>query len=44
MTQGASSSPSPVPRQDQAEWVVAVDCNGADLGASEVAAGAAIAA
>ncbi|MCW2969217.1 MAG: plsX, partial [Solirubrobacterales bacterium] len=42
--QGASSSPSPVPRQDQAEWVVAVDCNGADLGASEVAAGAAIAA
>src|SRR6266581_1388741 len=38
------SSSSPAHPEDRAEWVVAVDCNGADLGPAEVAAGAAIAA
>jgi glycerol-3-phosphate acyltransferase PlsX len=41
---GASSSSSPVSPEDREARVVAVDCNGADLGAAEVAAGAAIAA
>jgi glycerol-3-phosphate acyltransferase PlsX len=40
----ASSSASPGLARDAAQAVVAVDCNGADLGPSEVAAGAAIAA
>jgi glycerol-3-phosphate acyltransferase PlsX len=44
VTQGASSSPSPSAADDAARPVVAVDCNGADLGPAEVAAGAAIAA
>ncbi len=42
MTQGASSSPSSS-APDAAPPVVAVDCNGADLGPAEVAAGAALA-
>jgi glycerol-3-phosphate acyltransferase PlsX len=41
---GAPSSRSPVSASDQAARVIAVDCNGADLGPAEVAAGAAIAA
>ncbi len=44
MTPGASSSPSPPAPARTRQPVVAVDCNGADLGPSEVAAGAAIAA
>jgi len=40
---GASSSPSSLQPEDSAAPVVAVDCNGADLGPAEVAAGAAIA-
>jgi glycerol-3-phosphate acyltransferase PlsX len=44
VTSEASSSASPVAPQDSAAPVVAVDCNGADLGPAEVAAGAAIAA
>ena len=44
MTFEAPSSPSRAASPDQAERVVAVDCNGADLGPAEVAAGAAIAA
>jgi glycerol-3-phosphate acyltransferase PlsX len=44
VTLGASSSSSPVSPQDRTDQVVAVDCNGADLGPAEVAAGAAIAA
>ncbi|MGA2319117.1 MAG: phosphate acyltransferase PlsX [Solirubrobacteraceae bacterium] len=43
MASGATSSPSHV-ELEQTEAVVAVDCNGADLGPAEVAAGAAIAA
>jgi glycerol-3-phosphate acyltransferase PlsX len=41
---GAASSASPRQPEDFASPVVAVDCNGADLGPAEVAAGAAIAA
>jgi phosphate acyltransferase len=41
---GASPSSSPAHSQDSRAPVVAVDCNGADLGPAEVAAGAAIAA
>jgi len=41
---GDSSSSSPAHPQEPPSPVVAVDCNGADLGPSEVAAGAAIAA
>jgi phosphate acyltransferase len=41
---GASSSSSPARPSDPDVAVVAVDCNGADLGPAEVAAGAAIAA
>jgi phosphate acyltransferase len=41
---GASSSPSVESTRDAGAPVVAVDCNGADLGPAEVAAGAAIAA
>jgi phosphate acyltransferase len=41
---GASSSSSPVHPEDSTAPVVAVDCNGADLGPAEVAQGAAIAA
>src|SRR5439155_24176290 len=44
VTPEARSSSSPAHPEDRAEWVVAVDCNGADLGPAEVAAGAAIAA
>jgi glycerol-3-phosphate acyltransferase PlsX len=44
VTSGAPSSSSPEAREDRAATVVAVDCNGADLGPAEVAAGAAIAA
>jgi phosphate acyltransferase len=44
VTVGASSSSSPTPTEDRTARVVAVDCNGADLGPAEVAAGAAIAA
>ncbi|HYM54399.1 MAG TPA: hypothetical protein VES97_03495, partial [Solirubrobacteraceae bacterium] len=44
MTAGASSSSPPARGEDSAAPVVAVDCNGADLGPAEVAAGAAIAA
>ena len=43
MAPGASSSSSPLQPEDSAAPVVAVDCNGADLGPAEVAAGAAIA-
>jgi glycerol-3-phosphate acyltransferase PlsX len=41
---GASPSPSPGEQQDPVRPTVAVDCNGADEGPAEVAAGAAIAA
>jgi phosphate acyltransferase len=41
---GASSSPSPVHPGDSKAPMVAVDCNGADLGPAEVAAGAVTAA
>jgi phosphate acyltransferase len=41
---GASSSPTLQPPRESQPRVVAVDCNGADLGPAEVAAGAAIAA
>lgn len=44
MTEGALSSPSPPALDETQAPVVAVDCNGADLGPSEVAAGAALAA
>jgi phosphate acyltransferase len=41
---GPLSTPANIDAQDASAPVVAVDCNGADLGPSEVAAGAAIAA
>ena len=44
MRTGASPSPSPYAPDDAQRPVVAVDCNGADLGPAEVAAGAALAA
>jgi glycerol-3-phosphate acyltransferase PlsX len=44
VTSGASSSSSPPRTGQSAAPVIAVDCNGADLGPAEVAAGAAIAA
>ena len=44
MNTGASSSPSAAAADGAGPPVIAVDCNGADLGAAEVAAGAAIAA
>ena len=44
MTPGASPSPSPASAERREQPIVAVDCNGADLGPAEVAAGAAIAA
>ena len=44
MTPGTSSSSSPESPQTAQRPVIAVDCNGADLGPAEVAAGAAIAA
>jgi phosphate acyltransferase len=44
VTPGASSSPPAAPARERDAPVIAVDCNGADLGAAEVAAGAAIAA
>jgi glycerol-3-phosphate acyltransferase PlsX len=44
VTPGASSSPSGPLAGERGSPVVAVDCNGADLGPAEVAAGAAIAA
>ncbi len=43
MTSEASSSPSLAAAENPAARLVAVDCNGADLGPSEVAAGAAMA-
>ena len=46
MTPGDSSSrpPSPATERDASDaLLIAVDCNGADLGPAEVAAGAAIA-
>jgi len=43
VTPGAASSSSPLPPKESHACVVAVDCNGADLGPAEVAAGAAIA-
>ena len=43
MASGTSSSSSPAHQEDPATPVIAVDCNGADLGPGEVAAGAAIA-
>lgn len=44
MTPGTSSLPTSLSPSELRSPVVAVDCNGADLGAGEVAAGAAIAA
>jgi glycerol-3-phosphate acyltransferase PlsX len=44
VTPEASSSPARVLRSERASPVIAVDCNGADLGPAEVAAGAALAA
>jgi glycerol-3-phosphate acyltransferase PlsX len=44
VTPGASSTPSPPAAVDLPPLVIAVDCNGADLGPAEVAAGAALAA
>jgi len=44
VTPGASSSPSAAAAEGSRSPVIAVDCNGADLGPAEVAAGAAIAA
>ncbi len=41
---GAASSSSPADTEHRVSGVVAVDCNGADLGPAEVAAGAALAA
>ena len=44
MSPGASSSAATVHGEDRTAVVVAVDCNGSDLGPAEVAAGAAMAA
>jgi phosphate acyltransferase len=44
VTLEAVPPPSPADPEDDAARVIAVDCNGADLGAAEVAAGAALAA
>src|SRR5271157_276282 len=44
VTRGVSSSPSPSSPDDPRRPVIAVDCNGADLGPAEVAAGASLAA
>ena len=44
MTPGAAPSPSPGSLADPLSPVIAVDCNGADLGPAEVAAGAVLAA
>ena len=44
MASGAASGSSPAHPEDSGAPVIAVDCNGADLGPAEVAAGAAIAA
>jgi glycerol-3-phosphate acyltransferase PlsX len=44
VSQEAASSPFPQAGADAGEPVIAVDCNGADLGPAEVAAGAALAA